>query len=1020
MGVAPASFTLRAMERARARTRRTICASMACALGEACRGAPSVRPRNQRSVSGPAIWTFAKGSLRCSTSQRNGRSACHDVAVGTKESRPCPFSRVRSRRASKMGAPRIHSEASRNADPSGSVRRPGRPSSACGTMYSAGSRRGSWGAAGMSRRSACCSASASWVWGRLPMLLVASEGRAAGTGASYPFAARFGGIKRARVAQEDCSSSAFFTRSVSLRIGSIARSLGLAAASLDRMTSSNVATQAVCRPTSMRTARDFKLSKVRPPAIRPSRMSMGISVPRMRNVLVSSDTGAGAAPPRWRLSSSSFRRFSSVSRISRSISRVRTGASCMIAAVAPTMMASRWTRSRASRRPCRKRSSGDTPAALRQRPHEVAPALRSRTQDALDDQKQIARIDVGEPGGNAIARLHDPLRELVGTLLIHGWTITHFSRHAEIGRRRVVEDDGGDARLGVHHAAVGQLHADVGRVEDAEEDLLIVEARAGRIAEGVALPVVVRLEAVEHRRVERVREAPLAAERGVEQLRVRLGALQRERLQKVRFQEVAVLLRLLGAGADPFAGGGDEQTDAVVGGDVVGEAEAVLALLAGEGEAVELRAVRTEEHEIVPFAAGAEELVHRARFHRALAAFLLEIVEPLLEEERLAPRLGTFELGAVALLYLAHNRRLQAHVAPVDHHRIDEAPDLVERRVGDDVPLQVGRRGRIGNQRHLARAPRGGRPRSGPGGFDDRELGAAGGELALDLEALLRVHHALRQFQAAHRVMGIRDRAAVRRSDVAIDEVPRQGRAADEERQVDSGGAQVGGGRDHLLSALHQKAAQTEDVRLVIPHRLDERLGRNLDAEVHDVESVVREDDVDEVLADVVDVALHRREQHLAAARAVRPIHVWLEEGNGGLHRLGALQDFGDDELVVVEEAPDLVHPAHQGPVDDLEGRRALRELLGQVGREAVARAFHDVTRESLVERKLAAGGPLGLLLPEMAGEGLDRALQGRGVAAVQHRLGKRALVLRDRWVALQLLGSDDGEVETGLVAVVE
>src|SRR4051812_30149343 len=55
-----------------------------------------------------------------------------------------------------------------------------------------------------------------------------------------------------------------------------------------------------------------------------------------------------------------------------------------------------------------------------------------------------------------------------------------------------------------------------------------------------------------------------------------------------------------------------------------------------------------------------------------------------------------------------------------------------------------------------------------------------------------------------------------------------------------------------------------------------------------------------------------------------------------------------------------------------------------------------------------------------MAGEGLDRALQGRGVAAVQHRLGKRALVLRDRWVALQLLGIDDGEVETRLDAVVK
>ena len=52
---------------------------------------------------------------------------------------------------------------------------------------------------------------------------------------------------------------------------------------------------------------------------------------------------------------------------------------------------------------------------------------------------------------------------------------------------------------------------------------------------------------------------------------------------------------------------------------------------------------------------------------------------------------------------------------------------------------------------------------------------------------------------------------------------------------------------------------------LVLAHGLDELLGRNLDAEVDDLEAVVGEDDLDQVLADVVDVAFDGGEQDLAA-----------------------------------------------------------------------------------------------------------------------------------------------------------
>src|SRR3954465_8040989 len=230
----------------------------------------------------------------------------------------------------------------------------------------------------------------------------------------------------------------------------------------------------------------------------------------------------------------------------------------------------------------------------------------------------------------------------------------------------MMEDDGGDARLWIHHAAIGQLDADVRWAEDPEEDLLIVEARAGRVAKRIPLAVIVRLEPIEHRRIERIRKAPLAAQRAVEELRVCFRGLERQGLQEVRLEEVAVLLRLLGAGADPFSGGGDEETDAVVLADVIGETEPVLAFLPREGEPRELRAVGAQEQEVVAVSAGAEELVDGARLHRAFTAFLLEIVEALFQEERLPPRLGLLEDGAIAVLHIANDGRLQSEMAPVD------------------------------------------------------------------------------------------------------------------------------------------------------------------------------------------------------------------------------------------------------------------------------------------------------------------------------------------------------------------
>ena len=60
---------------------------------------------------------------------------------------------------------------------------------------------------------------------------------------------------------------------------------------------------------------------------------------------------------------------------------------------------------------------------------------------------------------------------------------------------------------------------------------------------------------------------------------------------------------------------------------------------------------------------------------------------------------------------------------------------------------------------------------------------------------------------------------------------------------------------------------------LVLLGGVEDRADRLLDAEIDDPVAVVGQDDVDEVLADVVDVAAHRREHDRALFLALDPLH---------------------------------------------------------------------------------------------------------------------------------------------------
>ncbi len=134
------------------------------------------------------------------------------------------------------------------------------------------------------------------------------------------------------------------------------------------------------------------------------------------------------------------------------------------------------------------------------------------------------------------------------------------------------------------------------------------------------------------------------------------------------------------------------------------------------------------------------------------------------------------------------------------------------------------------------------------------------------------------------------------------------------------------------MRALHQQSREADGVGMVLPPGLNQRVRRNLDTQIDDVVAVVRKNDLHQILADVMHVALDRGQHDLAARRRVGLLHELLQVPDSRLHGFGRLQHLRHDQLVVVEQPPDFAHAGHQRAVDNVEGVHAFFEFPVQVG----------------------------------------------------------------------------------------
>ncbi len=275
-------------------------------------------------------------------------------------------------------------------------------------------------------------------------------------------------------------------------------------------------------------------------------------------------------------------------------------------------------------------------------------------------------------------------------------------------------------------------------------------------------------------------------------------------------------------------------------------------------------------------------------------------------------------------------------------------------------------------------------------------------------------------------VAGVTDLALVDLVEVLFDVGTGQGRPAEDHRVVGRQLALV-----QLLQVLlhdhgglHQEARHADDIGAVLLGGVQDRGDGLLDAQVDHVEAVVGQDDVDEVLADVVDVAADRGQHDGALALGVGLLHVRFEVRHRGLHDLGGLEHEGKLHLAGAEQFAHDLHAGQQRVVDDLQ-RGCGQQRLVEVRLQPVLLAVDDAALEPLVQRQGEELLGLALLhrLHVDALEELHEPLEGVVAllpAVVDEVEGDLDLLLLQPGDREDLGGVDDGGVQAGLHALVE
>ena len=256
-------------------------------------------------------------------------------------------------------------------------------------------------------------------------------------------------------------------------------------------------------------------------------------------------------------------------------------------------------------------------------------------------------------------------------------------------------------------------------------------------------------------------------------------------------------------------------------------------------------------------------------------------------------------------------------------------------------------------------------------------------------------------------------------------------RPADQQRNVEPAPLHFRGHEHHLVQRRRDQARQADDIDLVLDGGVEDPVGRDHDAQVDDLIVVTLEHDADDVLADIVDVALDRGHQDaarlLARLAGLLRLHIGLQPGHGLLHHPRRLYHLRQEHLARAEQVADHIHPVHQRAFDDVQRPVERQARLLGVGVDIVGDAIDQGVFDPLADRLVAPfqiDDPGRALVALVVRGEVDQPLGVGHIGPLRpvqdHVLDRLAQRRVKRVIDGQVAGVDDAHVHARLDGVVQ
>mmetsp|Transcript_2251 Transcript_2251/g.5321 ORF Transcript_2251/g.5321 Transcript_2251/m.5321 type:complete len:416 (+) Transcript_2251:979-2226(+) len=211
------------------------------------------------------------------------------------------------------------------------------------------------------------------------------------------------------------------------------------------------------------------------------------------------------------------------------------------------------------------------------------------------------------------------------------------------------------------------------------------------------------------------------------------------------------------------------------------------------------------------------------------------------------------------------------------------------------------------------------------------------------------------------------DRALVLGRDLHRGVPLRRGRAADQERLHHLPLRHLLRDVDHLVERGRDQTGEPDHVCVLPLGLLEDAVAGDHNAQVHDLVVVAAENDANDVLADVVHVALHSGEQDGAAilrllwvaaagekSLALLRLHERIEVADSLLHHTGRLDHLRKKHLARTKKLANHVHTVHERPLDYVEWLLEFQPRFLGIFDNVLVDSLHQSVPKSLLYRKPA------------------------------------------------------------------